>query len=182
MFSLWWEHSDPGVIYNLVKPCPHCWPDLVFLLLAFFFFFWRSLSVNWCLPAVTTLLDSCQHISIFQTAYYLCKHLLWVVVCCGFVFFSFWKHFCVWCLDRKTDHSKNGSKKFSSVSCLNHTGQLNRKVLKWISKWQKNIVSSELNILLLTTYHAAVFLSQIFLHFRNKISEIFPDESSSCMN
>lgn len=27
MLSLWWEQSDPGVIYNLVKPCPHCWPD-----------------------------------------------------------------------------------------------------------------------------------------------------------
>lgn len=27
MLSLWWEQSDPGVIYNLVKPCPHRWPD-----------------------------------------------------------------------------------------------------------------------------------------------------------
>lgn len=47
---------------------------------------------------------------------------------------------------------------------------------------RSNAVSSKLNILLLTTYHAAVFLSQMLLQFRNKISGVSPDESISYMN
>lgn len=37
-------------------------------------------------------------------------------------------------------------------------------------------------LLLFTTYHAAVFLPWMFLHFRNEISGLFPDESISYMN
>lgn len=154
MFSLWWEHSDPGVIYNLVKPRPHCWPDFFFFLEVAICFF------NWCLPAVTTLLDSCQHISIFQATYYLCTHFLWAVVYCGFFSFSCWKHFCVWCLDRKKDHSKNDSREFLFILMTNSertTKQKNTEV---------DLLMTEITrfLLNLTHYYLLHIMLQSFCH------------------
>lgn len=117
MLSLWWEHSDPGVIYNLVKPCPHCWPHFFFFLEVTICFF------NWCLPAVTTLLDSCQQVSIFWATYYLCTHFLWVVV----VFFLLKAFLCSMFRQKKT-----WFKNFSLVLCLTKRRQLNRVIIKWI--------------------------------------------------
>lgn len=65
--SLWWEHSDPGWFIILWNPVHTA--DQAFFEVTICFF-------NWCLPAVTTPLESCQHTRISQAMYCLWTNFL----------------------------------------------------------------------------------------------------------